>query len=179
MHTFQAPCLAWLRAGQWVQRCCGIKTNWHRERWLIRDAAGNAASPSDVLRALQRCEKLEEQQSSSDWEGIRRANFVVQRSTPAFFSCFFFTYYRQWLDVIEIGFEKGSDDGDPLVASAYSWSASVVPASSLLAPLTAILFAWIPFSDIGQNKAHLRTLRQLLLEDGLEVELERSRGLRD
>ena len=49
---------------------------------------------------------------------------------------------------------------------------AVIISASPLAPLQALLLFWIVFSDIGQNKLHLRTLRQLLLDEGYTVELE-------
>ena len=53
--------------------------------------------------------------------------------------------------------------------SARSCSCGVVPASFPLCLVGSILLAWIPFGDFGQNKLHLRTLRELVSQAGLDV----------
>ena len=167
-HTLQAPLLAYLRPGLWVQRCLGLRMNWKRERWLIHDTK----SSSEVMSILRTCESIRQQPTSSTKPQMINADFVVHRVTDTFFCCFFFTHYRQWLDVVEISLQPSTGGDAPLVASAFSFSASVVPAASPLAVLQAILFAWIPFSDMGQNALHLRALRKLLNDQGRHVEVE-------
>jgi hypothetical protein len=86
----------------------------------------------------------------------------------------FFTKYKQWLDVIEI--ELVSREDDMLEFSVYSFSSSVVPASSPLAPLTAALLSFIVFADMGQNELHCSSLRNLLQQDGIEVDVTEDRS---
>ena len=180
MHRLQAPLLAWLRTGQWLQRG-GLQTNWCHETWTIRKGSG-VPSREEVLLALAKCESLQEQRTSADAPPqLRLGSFHVHTSLnstrygaghgASFFSCFFFTAFRQWLDVCELTLEENAA-GDALVVSAYSFSASVVPASSPFAPLMALLLFWIVFSDIGQNKIHLRTLRMLLVDEGFMVAVD-------
>jgi len=168
LHSWQAPLLAAVRPGQWVQRCCGLRTNWKRQRWVVRNA-----TLGDVVLALSKCEHLTEQRTHREVQ-FKAADYHVHDCTATSFCAFFFTTYRQWLDVIEVSqvpSAAGAGKNAPLELSAYSFSASVVPASSPLALITAILLFWIPFSDIGQNELHLRTLCALLEENGIQVEL--------
>lgn len=166
MHTCQAPLLARLRPGQWIKWGCG-PTNTETERWVIH----NAKTSRNVIAALRMCESITKQSTSSDNPAFANADFVNHKATDAFFSCFFFTTYRQWLDVVEIQLEERVDADTPMIASARSFSASIIPASSPLAFLPAMLLACCPFGDMGQNTLHLRTLRQLLADEGMHVEV--------
>ena len=173
LHKLQAPLLYRLRPGQWVQYCCGLQTNWRRERWTIKLSSGGAPNAQDVMVALSKCESLTEQPTRKQWAGFTQADFSVHEIKAHKFVCFFFTHFRQWLDCCEIELEPApSGSGEPaLVVSAYSFSASVVPAASPLALLQAIILFWVPFGDIGQNELHLRALRKLLQDEGMLVDI--------
>ena len=170
VHNCQAPLLARLRPGQWVQQGC-VKTCFERERWVL----GNAKASSDVIDALSKCENIKQQATRSTAVALQAAEFVVHRKTASFISIFFFTHFRQWLDVIEVSVEPAADGGAPIVASAHSFSAAIAPASSPIAVLSSILLACIPFGDMGQNALHLRTLRKLLADEGIQVDVDRAR----
>ena len=163
VHALQAPMLYRCRPGQWFQKLCGLKTNWHRESWSVR-----GTDRGQVMEALSKCESLTEQPCRSELPQLRRADFRVYRQSSNRFVCFFFTHQRQWLDCCELEILEAGI-GDELLISAFSFSAAVVPAASPLALLPSILLFFIPFGDMGQNKLHLRALRQLLTAEGIEV----------
>ena len=173
-HTRQARGLAYCRPGQWCQRLCGIKTNWHRERWLVKPAQPMEYGPlrDAVIASLKRCDGLERQETSNSMEQIYKANFVTQPQTsPDKLEIFFFTEQLRWLDVMEISFGAASSSDGGLWVDLYSFSAAVSPASGFLALPISILLFFIVFSDIGQNRIHCRTLRKLIEDEGLAVEV--------
>lgn len=133
-----------VQPGQWIQRLCGIRTNWHREQWSLR--GGSAA---DVMKALAKCEEITEQPCRSKLPQFRKAEFHIHQVSESRFVCFFYTCKRQWLDCCEIDLERApGGDTNELFAKAFSFSAAVVPASSPLAIIPSILLFWIPFSDM-------------------------------
>ena len=179
MHLLQAPPMAYLRPGQWMQWLFGCTPvgNWHREVWVVRAATGIDLNAGDVLNLLKGCTRLKEQVTHSEHPAIKAADFLVRRCTVSEFVCYFFTHNKQWLDVCEVTpiTEDGSAAMMPSMQlhavrfSAYSFSASIVPLSSPFALLLAPILWFLPFADMGQNKIHLRTLRQLLTDEGLTV----------
>jgi len=178
IHKLQAPLLYATAPGQWsrgcLQRLFGIPPNFHREEWIIRLNSGGRPDSADVMRSLRKCEELREQPTSAKHIALRQADFVVHRLSVHSLVAFFFTPYKQWLDACEVTVVEDSDDS--LRISAYSFSASVIPAAFPLALLFALLLFWIPFGDMGQNKIHLCALRKLLTDDGMEVEVVDSRA---
>ena len=105
-------------------------------------------------------------------EQIYKANFVTQPQTsPDKLEIFFFTEQLRWLDVMEISFGAASSSDGGLWVDLYSFSAAVSPASGFLALPISILLFFIVFSDIGQNRIHCRTLRKLIEDEGLAVEV--------
>jgi len=168
VHMIQAPMLYRLRPGQWVSNLFGITRNSRRERWLVR-------CPAEIMMsALSKCEEITEQPCQSELPHFRKADFRVHHVSSNLFICFFFTHNRQWLDCCELLVESAEEEeegADEVFVSVRSFSAAVVPAAAPLAPLLSILFFWIPFGDLGQNKLHLRALRLLLKTEGIQVEL--------
>jgi hypothetical protein len=143
VHKLQAPMLYRVRPGQWVQKLCGIRTNWHREQWRIKGSA------AEVMSALMKCEELTEQPCRSELPQFRRADFQIHKVTERKFVCFFYTHRRQWLDCCEIDLDHVPGGGkDELAATAFSFSAAVVPAASPAAILPSVLLFFIPFGDM-------------------------------
>ena len=55
----------------------------------------------------------------------------------------------------------------------YSFSAGIVPASVPGAALLGAILWWVPFSDVGQNRAHVLSIRDHLRDKGIGCEVER------
>ena len=177
VHTLQASLLAWLRPGLWMQRCLGVRTNWHKETWKLQARAAKGGTRpqlklADVFRTLSLCETLDEQlpREKLPLDALRLADFRVASITATRMKIHFFTHQQQWLDCIEIT-QRQHSDGDHLELSCYSFSAAVSPASSPIAVPVSILLFFILFSDIGQNELHLYTLRRLLEKAEIDVEV--------
>jgi hypothetical protein len=141
-----------------------VQTNWHRETWVLRNAKA-----TDVLSVLAKCESLTEQKTHITNPAIKSADFEVRTVTPAFFKTFFYTARKKWLDVQEISLSEGAEG---VTAHAYSFSAGIAPLGTPGCLLPSLLLFMVPFNDFGQNKTHLRTLRGLLEDDGMEVEVQ-------
>ena len=183
VHLWQAPLLTAWMPGQWIQRLCNLKTNWHAEKWTIghptrvlkgvdgrlQFTPGTKVSSAEVIAALSRCDRITEQDSLIEHAALRTAHFVSKGSSDSInFSGWFFTPRKRWLDVLTIKLEDV--DGET-IAHAFSGSSSVVPASSPFAIVPALLLFWIPFDDFGQNKSHLLSLRIHLQTEGFDVEV--------
>lgn len=167
VHLAQAPTLAAARPGQWLAGLTGLRTSAHEERWTVtRPGQDSELTTGEVAELLGGCKSLERQETDIEHIAICGADFVPQEvvSTPTGhrFTAWFFTSRKQWLDVIEIELSQPQDSAGGVQASAYSFSSAMVPASVPFAlPLSAVL-SFFPFSDIGQNAIHLRTLRLMV-----------------
>eukprot|EP00967_Tisochrysis_lutea_P131191 scaffold227802_cov30-Tisochrysis_lutea.AAC.1 len=162
LHNWQAPTMAYLKPGMWVQRLAGLQTCWASETWLMKGADASA-----VVEALKKCNTLKEQCTKATHPALRAADFQTREARSDFFSCFFFTPRKKWLDVCEI---KLRQEADGIYADAFSCSTGIVPTAVIgCTPLSA-LFSPIPFDDWGQNQSHLRTLRQLIADEGIGIE---------
>jgi hypothetical protein len=165
VHTWQAPSLAYWRPGTWVPRLFGLQTNWCKEQWVMP-----GTDPNSVVKALSKCDTLKEQRTSADNPALKAADFHTLEARPDFFSCSFFTPRKRWEDVCEV---KLSSKGNTVYAEAYSFSAGIVPASVLGSTILSVLLFPVPFLDYGQNKSHLRTLRGLVEDEGIAVEVQK------
>jgi hypothetical protein len=173
LHHCQAPLLRWARPGTWIQTLCGLQMNWYCEDWELRSERGTLRL-EDVFGALSKCEALMQQPTPRPrHDAISAADFKVVKAdlVRRRFVADFFTKHKQWLDVIEISFQptKGKAAGI-LTAHAYSFSSAIIPASTPFAFLMSALLFWIPFGDMGQNKLHLRALKELLQAEGIQVQ---------
>jgi len=158
IHLRQADQLAWCRPGQWHPN----PFNSVKETWTVQGSAVAA-----IIASLQKCDSITEQMTNREGPGnMKYANFKAAKATDNFFQAYFFTKVKRWLDVVEIKFET---DGDKVTMKCFSFSASAVPASVPCASIGGACLCPLVFSDNGQNGIHLRTLRALLLAEGLKV----------
>jgi len=91
------------------------------------------------------------------------AEFVVppnQDASSKVFTVYFFTKHKQWLDVMEFEAQDGH-------VTVNSFSACIAPASLPGSLLFGILFAFFPFQDVGQNKAHILATVKCLNDNGV------------
>lgn len=151
-----------------MQRLFGLQTNWCRERWVM---PGTDATV--VVRALSKCDSLKEQRTNATNPAIKAANFKTLEARPDFFCCFFFTPRKRWLDVCEVTLRA---DGGTVYADAYSFSAGIVPTAVLGCTFLSAVLSPLPFLDHGQNKNHLRSLRGLVEDEGIVVEVQKKEG---
>lgn len=195
VHLAQAPILAYLRPGQWLAYLVYVVTGRRGhvvcprsagpERWVVRSGGSSAAKRPEQLaqlvgQILARCESVTEQVTKEDHPNLRGALFINKGTTPrkdggGRFVAWYFTPGKRWLDVIEINItplykggeeEALSSSSSSVVCEARSCSTGCVPAAlPIMGILMSILLWWIPFNDMGQNQAHLDTLRALLEED--------------
>jgi len=163
MHLRQAPNMAYFRPGQWVQTMLNLQTNWAHETWIMQDV-----QPAMIVKALAKSDQLTEQKTNATNPALRKAEFLTHVQEPAFWQAFFFTPGKRWLDVCEV---RLVSEGTTVTADAHSCSTGIVPTAVFgCTVLSALLFV-VPFSDFGQNKTHLRTLRSLLESEGIAVEV--------
>jgi hypothetical protein len=167
MHTRQAPSLAYWRPGTWVQRLTGLQTSCCQEAWVMPGTDATA-----VVKALSKCDSVKEQRTNATNPALTAAEFHTREARPDLFSCFFFTPRKRWLDVCEIALKA---EGGNVYADADSFSAGIVPTAVLGCTFLSILLSPLPFSDHGQNKNHLRTLRGLLESEGIAVEIRKDK----
>lgn len=86
---------------------------------------------------------------------------------PTAWQAYFFTEKRLWLDVIEVRITPVA--GGAMELSAYSFCAGCAPCALVGCLFWSMLLFMIPFTDHGQNRVHLRTLRVMLEEAGLAI----------
>ena len=88
-------------------------------------------------------------------------------------SIWFYTKNKQWLDVLEFTLSSDQPSASSTSFDVYSFSAGIVPASVPFAALIGALLWWVPFSDVGQNRAHVLSIRDHVRSKGVGCEVER------
>jgi len=165
-YTFQAPMLAYFKPGYWLCYLFGIPGNsWHGTMEL----KGNTREK--VFECLVgKVEGVKKQVACLTGNDVLvDADFVVPKRHYSkdgnTLTLWFFTRNKQWMDVIEL---EGAGDS---VLRVRSLCACIAPASLPGSLFLGMLLWWFPFQDVGQNKAHVYTLAQLLQDNGLPVEV--------
>mmetsp|Transcript_40478 Transcript_40478/g.108377 ORF Transcript_40478/g.108377 Transcript_40478/m.108377 type:complete len:216 (-) Transcript_40478:35-682(-) len=157
-----APLYDLLRPGMWMGDSVTHALHWKVSRrarfahcrWILK-----GTEPASVARLLIDKAKT-------------KGNFVVvpNPSNPLKVHIRFYTPLLQWLDIIDIDVTPTPRASGEVEATAHSFSAGLCPASCPCAPLISAANFFAPFKDHGKNLLHLRQLKNLLIENGIEVE---------
>lgn len=148
LSRLQAPAQAFLRPGLWF---FGVR-NVHvaREVWEIP-----GCTPSKCLESL-----LSAVEKVADSEPTGQLHVHKADHKTWFCQIFSLTRTCGWLDVVEIQFRPGQDEGTE--ASAVSFSTGVLPVNIPLAFIWNAVLFWVPFSGNGFNRKRLAALRQAM-----------------
>eukprot|EP00112_Aurelia_sp_Birch-Aquarium-sp1_P006962 Seg176.9 transcript_id=Seg176.9/GoldUCD/mRNA.D3Y31 product="hypothetical protein" protein_id=Seg176.9/GoldUCD/D3Y31 len=142
LSKLQAPVQAALRPAVWFP---GIRALHQRyERWQAEDSPYNCFE--SVLTALQTME-MSEQLEIYD---VDRDHLALQ--------AFFYTKHCKWLDVVEFEFQAAPEYGT--FVKARSFSSGFFPAWVPCGFIFSMIFCFVPFSDMGENKARLERIRE-------------------
>ncbi|XP_070571756.1 uncharacterized protein [Ptychodera flava] len=147
LSALQAPIQAFLRPAMWIP---GLnKLHSHRERWQCPDATPDVCI-NELVMAVSKADVTDKINT------YRIKAIDTERCT-----CQIYSFTRaEWLDVVEIEFMPGREQGTE--AEALSFSSGILPTWVPLCFLFNCIFFFFPFYDNQLNKKRLEHIRDCM-----------------
>ncbi|XP_038059263.1 uncharacterized protein LOC119730444 [Patiria miniata] len=157
LSSIQGPVQATMRPAMWVP---GVKlVHSHREKWDCPNTLPGVCV-EELIKAVDRVQSLESTNGTFFVNKVDREKFRVQ---------IFNWTWAEWLDVVEIEFKHGQEQGTE--AECLSFSSGFLPTWFPLCFIFNSVFCFLPFWDKHFNRDRLHSLRSAMqiackLQDG-------------
>ncbi|XP_071790678.1 uncharacterized protein [Asterias amurensis] len=145
LSVVQGPLQAKMRPAMWVP---GIRlAHSHKEKWSCPDSQPEACV-DEIIRAVETVQALKETNSTYLVSKVDREKFTIQILNWTLV---------EWLDVVEIEFKHGQEQGTE--AECLSFSSGLFPTWFPLCFILNSIFCIVPFWDKHFNRDRLERLR--------------------